>query len=283
MCLSRGRLAELMMTLVIVTAWPAASASQLDVTYLANAGFLLDDGEHKVLVDALFGDGLRGYPRVPEPTRSILEGARPPFDDVDLVLATHHHGVHFDPDAVTRFLIASPGTRFVSTPQAALRLEGVTQWSKISEQVLAILPDEGSVETVELRGLELQIMNLHHGRNRRPPVQNLGFLFDLGGQRILHVGDTEVERRDVETLNLPSFDVTLGLLPTWLLSYEIWADVVKHDIQPEHIIGMHMTTRDAPASFYGPGGSYAKRLQRIGQNFPHARVVTEPGVVLRFQ
>ena len=277
-----GFLLALSAALLWSASWSPASASGLQITYLANAGFLLDDGKHKVLIDALFGDGLRGYPKVPEPTRSRLEAANSPFDDIDLVLVTHHHGDHFDAAAGGGFLVASPSTVLVSTPQVIGRLKRESVWPQISDQARAVFPDEGTIETLVVNGLDLKVLNLHHGRSRRPQVENLGFLVELGGNRVLHIGDTEVDRNDVAALDLPALDVGIGLLTTWFLSYQHWADVVSQEISPEHIIGMHMSTRDAPPSFYGPDGSYERRLEKIEQTFPQARVMTVPGAVLRF-
>ena len=282
----RGRatwpLLALLASLIFVSA--PAGASELEITYLANAGFLLDDGERKVLIDALFGDGIDGYPTVPWETRERLEAAEAPFDGVDLVLVTHHHGDHFDAEAVARFLDASPRTQLISTPQVRERLLEVRpELERRGAGVLAVLPEEHKVSHVA--SLDLLVFNLHHGRDRQPPVQNVGFLITMGGQRILHIGDTEVTRKDIAAAghDFASQGLTIGLLTTWFLSYDHWADVVRSDFRPSHIIGMHMSTPDAPASFYGPDGSYEERLRRIGEMFPEAQVMTEPGTILRFE
>ncbi len=68
----------------------------VSVTYLANEGFLLAAGPLQVLIDGLFDDGIDGYPAVPEAIRQRLEAGSGPWAVIDLVLATHHHGDHFD-------------------------------------------------------------------------------------------------------------------------------------------------------------------------------------------
>src|SRR5512147_2776523 len=54
------------------------------ITYVANSGFLIWAGEKKVLVDALF-DNDHGHPGAP----TLVRDGKAPFDDIDLVLATH--------------------------------------------------------------------------------------------------------------------------------------------------------------------------------------------------
>ena len=90
-------LAVTLLTLAIANELPRTEAGSteptaatgVEITYLANEGFLLAAGEKKVLIDALF-PGITNYPAVPEPIRSRLERAETPFDGVDLVLATEN-------------------------------------------------------------------------------------------------------------------------------------------------------------------------------------------------
>jgi L-ascorbate metabolism protein UlaG (beta-lactamase superfamily) len=203
---------------VVTLGLAAPAEAQLTVTYVANEGFLLEGGGQKILVDALTGRGISPYPTAPEEMRSKLDEARPPFDGVDLVLATHFHADHFDAEAVTRHLRANPEARFVSTPQAVGRLRGLLGAdSPLLDRLEAVMPAEGERETVRYRGMEVQVLNLHHGRDRRPPVQNLGFLVRMGGVTWLHAGDTEVDESDVRPYGLPDEQIDVAFLPTWLL------------------------------------------------------------------
>ena len=61
--------------LLVLAAPAAAIAEGVELTYLGNEGFLIAAGETRVLVDALYGEGLRGYPVVPPAERRRLEEA----------------------------------------------------------------------------------------------------------------------------------------------------------------------------------------------------------------
>ena len=256
----------------------APAHAQLTVTYIANEGFLLEGGERKVLVDALFGPGISPYPTIPPALRPALEGASPPFDDVDVVLATHHHADHFDAGTVARHLRANPGARFISTPQAVDRLRRVAADDPgVLERLDATLPPEGERRTVRHRGLDVVVLNLHHGRSRNPPVQNLGFLVVMGGVKWLHVGDTEVDEDDVRPYALPSEAIGVALLPTWFFGSERWVRVVERHIRPANVVVMHRVNERAPASYYEPGASATSQTRRIRQRFPGAVIPGEPG------
>ncbi len=246
--------------LVVAPAW-----AQVEVTYIANEGFLLASGESKVLVDALLDEGLRGYARPTEPTRIALEAAQPPFDGVDLVLATHFHGDHFGPRAVSRHLAANPSALLVSTPQAIARLT-----PELSGRSRAVHPAEGEVERLTVGDVRLTVLNLHHGRDRDPPVQNLGFLIEMGGVMLLHVGDTEVGVEDVRAYRQELERVDLGLIPTWFLAYEGWSRVTREIFRPREIVMMHLAEADAPANYFGRFEGQSGLLEEIARRFPRA-------------
>lgn len=238
----------------LLAAGPAAA--QVEVTFLANEGFLLSAGETRVLVDALFGDGIAGYPAVPEEIRRDLEGGAGRFAGVDLVLASHHHGDHFDPQAVARFLRAQPTARFVSTPQAVERLRQAAPGDALAGRAEGIWPPEGERVSLELGDdLRLSILNLHHGRGRRPEVQNLGFVIELGGLRVLHIGDTEASAEEFRAYDLDGVGIDVGLLPAWQVEGSVLAE-----IRPRHLVAMHLASPDAPPYYFGAAGSLERRV-----------------------
>ncbi|MDH3746431.1 MAG: MBL fold metallo-hydrolase [Acidobacteriota bacterium] len=247
------------------------------ITYLANEGFLLVSGEQKVLIDALF-PGITHYSAVPEPTRSRLESAKPPFDGVDLVLATHFHDDHFGAREVARHLAAS-GAVFLSTPQVAELLR--PKLTGRAANIWAHFPEEGERTTVSHAGIDVTILNLHHGRDRNPPVENLGFLLELGGLRILHIGDTEVSKNDIRPYRLNEAQIDVALVPSWFLAEPQWQGVVE-EIQPARVVAMHLATAKAPRSWFGSAGSRARRVEGIRVAFPSVWIPTEPLETRRF-
>jgi L-ascorbate metabolism protein UlaG (beta-lactamase superfamily) len=220
----------------------AAEAPELKATYLANEGFLLEAAGRKVLVDALVGRNPL-YIIMSPATRRRLETAQGPFAGVDLVLATHYHADHFDAAAVARHLAANPKAVFVSTPQAVAALRQLPGFAAFQDRVRTSLPAEGRRETFPDLGLE--VLNLHHGRDRKPPVENLAFVIQLGPFKVLHVGDTEASAKEFAAYGLAKDGIDLALLPDWLLLYERWQGVVEA-VAPRRLAAMHLQT-DSPA------------------------------------
>ncbi len=246
--------------------------SQTRILAIANEGFLLSSGEEKVLIDALF-DGIRHYPRPTPQQQLLLEGGAAPYLGVDLILATHFHDDHFSPGPVSRHLQSNAEAVFLSTYQAVERLNP----KKVANagHVRGLYPPEGTVERHTVKGIEVDVLNLHHGRSR-PEIQNLGYIIHLGGLRILHVGDTEANLTDFKRYPMLENSVDVALLPAWFLTESRWIEVVKEYLRPRWIVAMHLASEGAPSGFFGSSRTRKRRLQTIRENFTDS-IVLEPG------
>jgi L-ascorbate metabolism protein UlaG (beta-lactamase superfamily) len=255
--------------LLVAAASPEATDSEpeVEVTYIANEGFLIAAGAKKVLVDALF-PGLPGYQAVKGALGSRLESAQAPFDGVDLVLATHEHADHFGAREVARFLRSSPAL-FVSTPEALEQLREIAPSSDLHTPTFSSEPSSSVIR----EGIILTMMRLHHGRL---PVENFGFLIDLNGFKVLHIGDSVAEMEDFLPYRLSEETIDLALLPVWYLTEAKWRAVVEQQIRPRRVVVMHLAAADAPASWFGSAGSREKQIEAIAHSFPDAWIPTEP-------
>ncbi len=262
---------------------PPAPAATLDATYLANEGFMVEGGGVRVLVDALFGPGVTGYPVLPEATRAELERGAGPFAGVTVALASHHHPDHFDPGTVARFLVSNPEAVFVSTPQAVARLEQeVPGAESLRPRLRAVLPPAGQTERLEIGGAGITVLNLHHGP-RDPPVENLGFVVALGRFRFLHFGDTEAKMDDFRPYLELLRGTDIALLPFWFLSSEWRVEMVRIEIAPRSIVVAHLPLPDAPPGHFGRWQTYDDLLALIRSNFPEARIPAFTGESYRFE
>lgn len=238
----------------------------LEVTYLANEGFMLAGGGRKVLIDALFGEGLKGYAAVSPARRALLEGARTPFNDVDVVCATHFHGDHFNAEPVLAHLTNNPQAFFFSTPQAADKLRATGKFDSIKTRVVAALPPEGERLRGGHRGVSVQLLNIHHGRTR--PVENLGFIIEFAGKRILHIGDSEAEPAVFQKYEVVKDRIDVAFLPFWYFQSDDWKRAVREQIQPRHIVLMHVPPDTAFNRLRD--GDFQPKLARIKAEFPNA-------------
>jgi L-ascorbate metabolism protein UlaG (beta-lactamase superfamily) len=252
---------------------PAARAESVEngpvvVTYIANEGFLVERGEKKVLIDALF-PGIRHYPTPSREVATALERGEAPFDGIDLALASHYHRDHFGPDEVRRFLLGNPRAVFLAAPQAVARVEA----GGMDDRLHAVFPPEGESRTTTIAGIGVTVFNLHHGQPKGE-IQNLGLLIDLDGFRILHIGDTEISAGEIRPLRLDQREIDLALLPCWYLTEPTFSGVVA-EIRPANIAAMHLADEGAPSSWFGSARSRSERIAQIRRGYPQAWAPTE--------
>ncbi len=247
----------------------AQAKGALEVSYLANEGFLVVGAGRSVLIDALFREGVKGYAVVSQGNREKLENARSPFDKVDLALATHFHADHFDALAVANHLTRNPHALFVSTRQAAEKLKAsYEKFDLLKSRVVAALPKEGERIKLSHNGACLQVLNITHGRNR--PIENLGFIVEVAGRKLLHIGDSEAVAEDFRLNGLKREAIDVAFLPYWYFLHDGGRKAVRDEIQPRHIVLMHIPPPHADDEYINKRGGWAKVFGEIKAEFPSA-------------
>jgi L-ascorbate metabolism protein UlaG (beta-lactamase superfamily) len=281
----KDRSLSLLMAAVLAAALllpaPHQAAPALEVTYLANAGFLVQAGRTSFLIDALFREGVAGYARVPPATLEQMEAARSPYDRVAVVLATHDHADHFDTASVGRHLLANPEAVFVSGQEAVSQLEmGFPQFAQIGARVLGMMPVGGAPMTERIGNLAVTMLRLEH------TPSHLGFLVTVEGRTLLHVGDATPTAANFAPYDLPAREIELAFVPYWYLLDDAGARVVREQIAARRLAVMHIPLEN-------PGderlrehlerhGGRAAMLDKLRAAFPGAVLFTEPLQTARF-
>lgn len=221
----RGRPVASFVLVALLSASPTAGQTEgraidcedgASLTYLANAAVLLRAGSD-VLIDGPFTTGVDPYPRFTPSALDAVRRAHDPFGDVDWLLVTHAHDDHIDPAAAAEHLIANPAARLASTREVvdAVRAEA-REHAGVADRLVVAEPVEGRSVVVHPRDPRIEAVTLDHGPGRS--VENIGFIVETGGLRLLHVGDSEVTRPGFERLALGGRDLDVALLPTWYVT-----------------------------------------------------------------
>jgi L-ascorbate metabolism protein UlaG (beta-lactamase superfamily) len=241
------------------TAAPPAS-----VTYVANSGFLIQAGGKKILIDALF-DGFPGSYAPPVAVREPLLAGLPPFDGIDLILATHRHGDHFSAAAVRQALASNPRAVFVG-PAAT-----VATLADSSGRARALDPAEGRRAETEVNGIRIEAMRLSHGTPPpgRPDIVNLGYLVTVGGLKFFHTGDIDwqiVTPELLTSLGIPGEHVDVAFVPHFFLAVPVPLPFVVEGIRSRFLVASHLQYTDEPVN-----------AERIRRNFPNAVLLRTEG------
>jgi len=214
-------------------------AGPLSLLYLGCEGVLARAGGVAVLIDALFGEEAAPFTMPGAAVLAALRSARPPFDAVDAVIATHAHGDHFDPDAVAGYLRASPRTHFVSTPQAVARLSSAVGES-LSGRVHAVPPVEGKRRAVVVGGVTVECFGLSHGRVHYADVEQNGVLVRLGERSLVHLGDGIIDEKALRAAGVVDEATDVGVLPFWFLTYPFGRRLAERGFRPSARFAVHI-------------------------------------------
>ncbi|MFC1765701.1 DJ-1/PfpI family protein [Planctomycetota bacterium] len=238
-----------------------ARLSGVELTYIGNSGFLIECADKKILVDAQFGDGdtSGSCQKPPMDLLKKMAAAEPPFNDVDLIAATHSHGDHFDAQWVAKHLKSNPHAQFISTAQSLARLKkNCLDFNSFSDRVYCKALAKTECWQQTLNGIKIKAYGLTHS----PPQVNInvmGLLFEIDGIKIFHNGDTSYPAHtEFAAIDLKQEDIDLGLIHKGMFFWnrqQGW-QVVAETINPKHIVLHHV---------------YNDEQDRIAKNLPELR------------
>ena len=110
------------------------SSGQIKIVYIANEGYLIEIGGKKILIDAL-------HAGVSPEQVAKMTSAEPPFDKVDIILATHSHADHFNPDLVAKHMDTNTRAVFLSNDEAASHVRAyISDFASAAERIKAVFP-----------------------------------------------------------------------------------------------------------------------------------------------
>jgi L-ascorbate metabolism protein UlaG (beta-lactamase superfamily) len=213
--------------------------TKVEIMYIGNEGFLITAGDKKILVDALFQTSPPGFTLSPAVVE-LMQSALPPFDNVDLVLATHSHHDHFHPGMVWQHLGNNPQALFVSTREAVDLLPRDSEaGDELRERIIPIQLRARERRQLAVNGIGLEIIYLSHGEDA---PDNLGFIITVEGHRLFHMGDISGEHVTVSYLQAYQVldkDIQVVFVPYHILSEKEHHPLVLEGIRAKYIIPMH--------------------------------------------
>jgi L-ascorbate metabolism protein UlaG (beta-lactamase superfamily) len=229
--------------------------STLEVTYIANEGFLIRSGSKTVLIDALFNDSSIDFcDTPPSGVLGKMERAQDPFHALDLVLVTHVHADHFAAAPVAEHLLNNPQCILVCPDQVAEKLkQECSCFEEISPRVRAVSLQLNASSEFHLNGIRVQAYRMKHCRymeedaltgerhDRHADIENLVYLVDMGGRSFLHMGDAVLEQNSeyIQSLDLVDQHITLAFLE-FFDGTPASKKIMDENIKPSQIVFMHL-------------------------------------------
>ena len=170
---------------------PPTDGGEAVLHWLGQAGFVIDVAGHRLVIDPYLSDSLaRRHARGRWPHARMMP---PPIEpdalrDVDLVLCTHRHGDHMDPDTLRPLARTHPTLRFV-VPAASL--DAARERCGVGDERLVAVDAGQSVEP--LPGVRVRPVPAAHETLETDAAGRhvwLGYGIEAAGLSLYHSGDT---------------------------------------------------------------------------------------------
>lgn len=163
---------------------------EVGLFWLGQAGFWLETGQYSILIDPYLSDSLahkyagkkHDHVRMMPPPISVAHMPKP-----DMVLVTHAHTDHMDPDTLGPLQRQFPGTIFV-VPKACIDI--ARDRIGATATLIEVCADQ---QVSPLEGLTLSVFPAAHEDLRRDEDGNhvfLGYGIEVDGFRLYHSGDS---------------------------------------------------------------------------------------------
>ncbi len=242
---------------------PLPPASRLEVTYIANSGFLFSAGTTRVLVDALYLNGDIWESPSKKIQKAMTSGAAP-FKNISHLLVSHYHEDHFNPMLVSRFLVNNPKAIMVTNSQTDSVIGRVYKQDpqlKRPDQLKIITAPMFGSETYEANGLKVKCLVQRHMGKDDYKVESMGLLIEMGGKKILHIGDADYTDENFAGFNLQDENIDVAFIHYWFLLDCEGRRIIETYIKPKKIVITHI-----------PYDELRRNYKRIKEYYPDAEV-----------
>jgi L-ascorbate metabolism protein UlaG (beta-lactamase superfamily) len=225
----------------------APSSGEVELTFLANEGFLIHSGNVSILIDAFVRTPHEGYGALPGPVMDKLARGEAPFDGFVFGLISHKHRDHVQPRLLERFLKSNERAA-VMTSADVIRavVPHVKDFEMIKRQLRTVAFTDGTPQVLQQRGLGMRVefIPIPHGGSANEDVTNLAHLIKLGGVTILHLGDADANKKIFRKLDLASRDIDIAFVPYWFFLDAESATIVDQLIDPRMTVACHVPPKE---------------------------------------
>lgn len=209
---------------------------------------MITHGDTKILFDPFFRNDYGYFDLVPREMEAALFSGMPPWDGIDAIFISHHHGDHFDPAVVMKFLKKWPTIKLYAPRQAVAELLSLvaTPGESLLERVHSIeLERDSSAVQFDMDGLLIEAVRIAHAGwpDRSADVENIVFRVTLDNSTtVMHLGDADSGREHYapHVSFWQGRATSLALVPVWLLLTDEGRYVLDEHIDAEHEIGIHV-------------------------------------------
>jgi L-ascorbate metabolism protein UlaG (beta-lactamase superfamily) len=220
----------------------------VEVTYLANAGFLIRTGNNTVLIDALAPRPIAGLEGLTAPMRKAMLTRSPPFDRPSVHLVSHAHPDHFKAPFAQRVLAAHSKAILVSSKGVIEALStGGDQWDNIALRSIAFarnLRNKPQPFVHANKQLAISFLDVPHAEGAKEKIENIAHLVSMENFKFIHLGDAAPNFEALRKHKLVERKIDVAFIPYWFYANPEGIKAIDEAIGAKHVVVYHIPTQE---------------------------------------
>lgn len=228
----------------------ASQALCQQISYVGNMGVLIECETIGILIDGLHKKYKAAYQYPPETLVAELIGKDEPYQPpIHLLLNTHIHKDHFDAELVLEFLKENAKAKLLGPAQTANAVLALYTSHELKQRIHEVKTTDYTIQNFSLHGIQVKAFFVDHANPaRHSATKNVGFLIELDGKQILHLGDAAMDASIFSQLNLQAEEIDLAIIPDWLAMSKSGANIIKTYIAAKQLLITHISPLNAAES-----------------------------------
>lgn len=213
----------------------------ISITYIANAGFLVEMNDKKIVFDSFFKESFDKFDCPDSKIIFQMKNNLPPFSNIDYIFVSHYHGDHVDALLLTEYLMNNQHTRLFCPEQVNHILkEDSLKYQRIKERIIRMTPDINFYKKIKYDDITLTACRLWHGKKENNDIENIGFIIEYKNKSIFHSGDATLADFNGVNGYLAKCNIDVAILHNSFASMKL---LYKTDslVNADYYIFMHLT------------------------------------------
>lgn len=198
-------------------------------------GVLISSGKVDVLIDGLHEYYGPEYLHTPGTEIQSIMAQTGPYSKLRIATFTHYHRDHYSAGLASSFLKVSRDNRVIGSPQVIDSLSKdrtIDAWNRNG----VAFRDTAARFTIESFNIP------HVSPQRHSKVQNVAYVVQTAGIKILHIGDAERDTVAFSRFRNAGIDVLVS--PIWFLTSDEGRRIILDIIKPRTVIATHISPRE---------------------------------------
>jgi L-ascorbate metabolism protein UlaG (beta-lactamase superfamily) len=140
----------------------------------------------------------------------------------------------------------NPKALLISSEQVASEVsKNFTDYEKIKAQINPVIHQWKNIEDFERDGIRIKFLGLRHANAQHISIQNLGHVIEIGGKKLLHIGDADMTTENFSAFNLAKEKIDVAFIPYWFLLTKEGRALIKEQFDPKTLVAVHISPNEA--------------------------------------